>query len=116
MDLQIRVEELKKGYVLIDMSGDMDAYTSKEFKRIVENLVKRRRYKLIVDLEKVTCMDSIGAGMLLGGLKKVRERKGNIWLIYNKSKARKFLEITGLDESFSIFKTRPQAFKKLSIR
>ncbi len=33
MDLKIEVEELKKGYVLIILAGDMDAYTSIQFSK-----------------------------------------------------------------------------------
>lgn len=115
MDLRVKVEEKKRGYVLIDLTGDMDAYTSKEVKNVVEGLIKRRKYKLIVDLEKVTCIDSVGVGELLGGLKKTRERKGDLWLIYDKSPVRKFLGVTGLNENFTVFKTSAQAFKKLGI-
>jgi len=115
MDLKVKVEEKKKGYILIDLAGDMDAYTSIQFRNIVNNLIKKGKYKLIVDMEKITCIDSIGAGMLLGGLEKTRGKKGNLWLIYNNSKAKRFLEITGLDKNFRVFRNRGQAYKELKL-
>ncbi|MFH1519940.1 MAG: STAS domain-containing protein [Candidatus Omnitrophota bacterium] len=113
MDLKVRVEELQQGYILIELVGDMDAYTSKGFKKEVEALIKRRKYKLIVDVEKVSCIDSVGVGILLGALKKTREKKGDLWLIYNKSKVKRFLELTGLNKNFKVFKNRQQTYKKL---
>ena len=65
MDLTIKINNNKKGYVLIELTGDMDAYTSIQFKAVIEDLIERKEYRLIVDLEKVTWIDSIGAGMLL---------------------------------------------------
>ena len=115
MDLKVKIEELKKGYVLVILAGDMDAYSSEQFKTVVGGLIKRRKYKLIVDIEKVTCIDSVGAGRLLGALKRTREKKGDLWLIYNKSKVKRFLEITELYKNFTVFKDRRQARKELEL-
>lgn len=115
MDLKVGVEEIKKGCILIELAGDMDAYTSREFKEVVRDLIKRRKYHLIVDIEQVTCIDSVGVGELLGALKKTREKGGDLWLVYNKSKAKRFLEITGLNGNFAVFKSRPQVYGKLKV-
>ncbi len=115
MDLKVNVEELKKGYVLVILAGDMDAYSSAQFKIVVGGLINRKKYKLIVDIEKVTCLDSVGAGRLLDALKRTREKKGNLWLIYNKSKVKRFLEITELHKNFTVFKDRRQARKELKL-
>ena len=115
MDLQVKIEELKNRHVLVILAGDMDAYSSEQLKTVVGGLIKRRKYKLIVDVEKVTCLDSVGAGRLLGALKKTREMRGDLWLIYNKSKVKRFLEITGLHKNFTVFKDRRQARKELKL-
>ncbi len=115
MDLKVKIEELKKGYVLVALAGDMDAYSSARFKTVVGGLIKRRKYKLIVDIEKVTCIDSVGVGRLLSALKRTREKKGNLWLIYNKSKVKRFLEITELYKNFAVFKDRRRARKELKL-
>jgi len=113
MDLTIKVDDNKKGCVLIELIGDMDAYTSPQFKIVVEDLIKREEYQLIADLEKVTCIDSVGAGMLLAGLKMTKDHGGNLWLIYNKSKVKKFLEVTGLNKNFVVCKDKRQAYQVL---
>lgn len=113
MDLKVKIEELKKGYVLIILAGDMDAYTSIQFRNVVDDLIKRGEYKLIVDTEKITCIDSVGVGMLLGALKKTQEKKGGLWLICNESRAKRFLEVTGLDKNFTIFSDRSHAYREL---
>jgi len=70
MNLTIKVDDNKKGCVLIKLTGDMDAYTSPQFKIVVEELIKRKEYQLIADLEKVTCIDSVGAGIKETGIHK----------------------------------------------
>ncbi len=49
----------------------------------------------------------------MGALKKTREKRGDLWLVYDKSKAKKFLEITQLDKNFTVFEDRQHACKKL---
>jgi len=115
MDLTIKIDDNKKECVLIELSGDMDAYTSPQFKSVVEDLIKRKEYQLIADLEKVTYIDSVGMGMLLAGLKMTRDHGGHLWLIYNKSKVKKFLEVTGLSKKFFVFKDKCQAYQVLKI-
>ncbi len=115
MDLTITVEENTKGYVLIELAGDLDAYASKEFTHVVEDLIKRRKYNLIVDLAKVTFIDSVGARELLAGLKKTLENKGDLCLIHEKSPVRRFLAVTGLHKHFTVFKTRHEASQQLGI-
>ncbi len=113
MNLDVRVEELENGYIFIDLAGDMDAYASREFKQVVEELMTHMKYKLIVDMEKVTCLDSVGARGLLSALSKTREGNGDLWLIYDKSPVKRFLDITGLNENFTTFKTSKQAFQEV---
>lgn len=115
MDLNIKLEELKKRCILIKLAGDMDAYTSKEFKHVVKDLIKRRKYKFIVDLEKLNYIDSIGIKTLADSYKKSRRGNGYFYLIYNKSPVKKLFSISRLDKSFTIFKSRRQSYKKLGI-
>jgi len=85
------------------------------FKRVLEEQIEKRKVKLIVDLEKVTWIDTVGAGALREGLEKTLSRNGKLWLIYDKSRVRKFLAVTRLQEIFIVFKTKNQALKKLGI-
>jgi len=114
-DLKVKVKALQKGYVLIILEGDMDAYTSKKFKRVLEDQIEKRKYKLIVDLEKVTWIDTVGAGALREGHEKTLSRNGKFCLIYDKSRVKKFLAVTRLQELFTVFKTKNQALRILGI-
>ena len=115
MDLQIEHETLKRGYVLVSLAGDLDAYNSRLFRQMIENLFTRKKHKLIVDLESVTCIDSVGVGELLGSLRRIREKEGELSLVYDKSCVKKFLGITGLDANFTVFRTRREAIEELII-
>lgn len=116
INLKINVKNIKNEFVLIELAGEMDVYTSQEFKKTLIEIIKNQKYKLIVDLVKVTYIDSAGVGSLLGGLKRTRDKKGNLWLIYSRSSGVwKFFNITNLDDNFSIYKTQNEALKALGL-
>lgn len=116
INLKIDVKNIDNKVDLIELAGELDIYTSKEFKKTVNVLIKEKRAKLIVDLEKVTYIDSCGIGILLGGLKRTRDRNGDLGLIYStKSGVWKFLDITGLHNNFSTYSTKKEAFEALSL-
>lgn len=116
INLKIDVKNINNEMDLIELTGELDIYTSKEFKKTVNALIKEKRAKLIVDLEKVTYIDSCGIGILLGGLKRTRDRNGDLGLIYStKSGVWKFFDITGLYNNFSTYNTKDEAFKALNL-
>ena len=55
-----------------------------------------------VDLEKVDFLDSTGLGVLVGGLKRVRNHDGSLQLVCTQEKILKIFRITGLTKVFPI--------------
>lgn len=114
INLRINIKNIENEAVFIELAGEMDVYTTRKFKKTLNELIKKRNYKLIIDLNKVTYIDSVGVGSLLGGLKRTRDQKGDLWLVYSrKSGVWKFFNITNLDNNFSIYKTQNEARKAL---
>jgi anti-sigma B factor antagonist len=59
-------------------------------------------YHIVVDLEKVDFLDSTGLGVLVGGLKRVRNHDGSLQLVCTQEKILKIFRITGLTKVFPI--------------
>ena len=57
---------------------------------------------VVVDLSRVTFIDSTGLGVLVGALKRVRER-GALSLVCPQRQVRRVFEITGLTKVFPMF-------------
>lgn len=60
------------------------------------------RTRLIVNLTEVGFMDSSGLGVLVGALKRLTERGGELVLVCPEGSPLKVLMITGLDRVFPI--------------
>ena len=76
-------------------------------------LIDRGVYFLVINLEKVRYIDSTGLGVLIGGLKRVREHGGSVNLVCTNPQIKKIFDITGLVKIFGIFESEDAAMKAL---
>jgi anti-sigma B factor antagonist len=81
--------------------GEIDVYTSPDFRRELQALVAGDAPRVVVDFAAVDFIDSSGLGVLVGALKRMRERDGSIVLRGMTPSTKKVFDITGLTNLFS---------------
>jgi anti-sigma B factor antagonist len=97
---------------LLDIEGEIDVYTSPQLKQDLVQLAERGIKKVIINLSKVEYLDSTGLGVLIGGLKRLREAGGNLALFGPGMRIQRIFEITGLNKIFDIYGTEEEAMAK----
>jgi anti-sigma B factor antagonist len=113
--LEIKVNVRSDGDVsIVELAGEVDVYTSPKVKEVIGKLIDGGAYKLVIDLEHVRYIDSTGLGVLIGGLKRVREHGGAVNLVCSNPQIRKIFDITGLVKIFGIFDDVTAARKALA--
>ncbi|MEA1981702.1 MAG: STAS domain-containing protein [candidate division Zixibacteria bacterium] len=65
----------------VRIDGVIDTITASELERVVESLIKRHRYKIILDLAGVDYISSAGWGIFISHIKEVRANEGDIKLV-----------------------------------
>ena len=113
MDIKVNVREAKGDSSIVDLAGEIDVYTSPKLKDAISGLIDRGVYNLVINLEKVRYIDSTGLGVLIGGLKRVREHGGSVNLVCTNPQIKKIFDITGLVMIFGIFDSEDAALKAL---
>ena len=113
MDIKVQVRESDDDAYVVELSGEIDVYTSPKVKDAISELIDQGHYNLIINLEKVRYIDSTGLGVLIGGLKRVREHGGSVSLVCTNPQIKKIFDITGLVKIFGIFETENDAKKAL---
>ncbi len=103
MDIKVVTKVIENKAAQVDVSGEIDVYTSPKVKEAINALIEEGHYNLIINLEQVRYIDSTGLGILIGALKKVREHSGNIFLVCVDQQIKKVFTITGLVKIFKIF-------------
>ena len=97
---------------LLELSGQIDSYTSEEITKIIEAHVDKGNFKVIVDLNKVDYLDSSGLSALINAKIKLSKRQGDLRLVGLKGKAKEVFELAGLLDMFEIFDSHEKAFEK----
>jgi anti-sigma B factor antagonist len=92
------------GQITLD-DGDL------QFRSCVHDLIGRGRTKLVVDLAKVTYIDSAGVGMLAAKLKTVRENGGDLRLARLTSRSQRLFGMMKLILAFETFDDEPSAVR-----
>ena len=98
---------------VIVLAGEVDIYTAPRFKESMLEVLDAGVNKLVIDLSGVTFIDSTALGVLIGGLRRLRDSGGEMALVVTTSPVERVLTITGLDKVFTIRDTRAAAFAAL---
>jgi anti-sigma B factor antagonist len=101
-DLQISLTH-SGSYPIMDLVGEVDAYTSSNFREEMIKALSGDIQHLIISMNGVEYIDSSGLGALVGGLKRVSEKQGSICIVCTNPQVIKVFEITGLVKVFPIF-------------
>jgi anti-sigma B factor antagonist len=108
MDLMLN-EYAAGDATVVEVSGEIDVYTAPRLREKIISLVDGGNYRLIIDMERVEFLDSTGLGVLVGGLKRVRQHDGGIDLVCTQGRILRIFRITGLSKVFSIYDTVGEA-------
>jgi anti-sigma B factor antagonist len=108
MELDITTER-EGGSCTLTLSGEIDVYTAPQLKNELVQAVESGCVDIVVDLESVGFIDSSGLGVLVGGLRRVKERGGTLRLVCTRDPILKIFRITGLDKVFPVFATVAEA-------
>lgn len=96
----------ENGISIFQVSGEINISTSPDLRKSFEKQLSK---KVVVDLEKVTYIDSSGLATLVEMLKKTKSQGGTLGLAGMTDKVKSLFEITKLDKLFSIYPNRAQA-------
>ena len=66
---------------ILEVAGYIDTTTSAELEREIKSLIQSQRYKIIVDLTRVSYISSAGWGIFISVIREIRENGGDLKLV-----------------------------------
>jgi anti-sigma B factor antagonist len=66
---------------VLQVAGYIDTTTSAELEREIKSLIHAGRYKIIVDLSRVSYISSAGWGIFISVIREIRENTGDLRLV-----------------------------------
>jgi anti-sigma B factor antagonist len=116
MSFMVRSAAIGDTAHVVELSGEVDLYTSPEVKKELLRLIAAGARTVVIDLTETTFIDSAGLGVLSDGVKRLQPVGGRMALVCSDRSIRKVLEITRLDRVFTIAQTRADALGRLEAR
>lgn len=101
LDIAVRHE---RGAVIAAVTGDIDISTVGGLREALFKLADTGPM-LIVDLNKVTFIDSAGLGVLIGAYRQATARGGSLHAVCSRPQTRKLLWLTGVDRRIPLAAT-----------
>jgi anti-sigma B factor antagonist len=96
--------------LLFVLRGEVDLHVAPELRDALANAIDQGADYIVLDLTRVGFMDSMGLGVVLGALKRLRPRGGQLRVIVpGTSDLRRIFEITMLDHVITLDESRQEA-------
>ena len=105
---------LRDDVQIIALSGRFDVSTASPVRDWLAAAVEKESPLLVVNLKEVEFMDSTGLSTLVHGMKRARERNGNLYLSDLQQSVRLIFELTRLAQWFDIFINEDEALAAFS--
>lgn len=103
----------KADYILIAFTGDLEYGLIEEIKKDLQSLNLETKHGYIIDMQKVTNIDSTGFGMIVNFAKKVSLKEKKIAIIVVDDFIRNLFAISQVDKVFPITNSEEQARKMI---
>jgi anti-sigma B factor antagonist len=90
-----------EGHLIVALEGEIDLEQAGAVRRALLDSLKKGR-NILVDLSKVTYIDSSGIASLVEGLQVAKKQKSELALVAVSQRVRRVLELARLDKVFQI--------------
>lgn len=110
--LEYKITTDTNSFCIVTLIGKMNAVTVTDLKKELQTLNQQEVCKFIIDLEKVTFIDSSGLSLLVSTLKNAREKNGFLRLVNIQEQVKHVFSITLLDRVFEMYNSIEEAVKK----
>src|SRR5947207_13209638 len=88
---------------VLPLEGEIDLHVSSEVAESLRTMIAKKPKQVVVDLTKVTYLDSSGLAVLIEGMQNVQEYGGRFAVAGVQESVKHILEIARLDQVFQIF-------------
>lgn len=102
----------KDAITILDIQGEIDLYNAPEIKDIIQKLIEAQKYNVIINLEKVSYIDSSGIGAMISSLSNLKKYQGGLKIINVYASVKKVFELTKLTSFFEIYESEGEALAK----
>ncbi len=98
---------------IVRAEGEVDAYSSEDLRQALEEAGLETSNGVLVDLSRVTYIDSTGLGVLVGAYKQLSESGGRLAVCGGPSHVRKVFQISGIEQLVPVYQDEKAGLEAL---
>lgn len=95
--------------VIFDINGEIDLYNSSNIKDKLRDYLEKSYKKVIINLDRVTYIDSSGIGSLISSQSTLKKINGALRIINIHDSVKRVFELTKLTSFFKIYEDEESA-------
>ena len=111
-EFHVETQRVAPDMLIVEPRGQADIHTAPALREALSEAIESGGKVVVVDLSGVTFVDSMTLGVLLGAVKRLRQRGGELRIIVDDPHVRRVFEITLLDRVFDLFRDRSLALQR----
>src|SRR3712207_8345966 len=92
-EFALNEEALGEGRQVVAVRGEIDLFTAPELKKTLADAIENGAKRVVVDLSETTFLDSTALGVLIGAVKRLRSRDGQLVIVNTDTNIAKTFEI-----------------------
>lgn len=100
---------LKQAPNILPLEGEIDLHVSPEVAKSLRTMTAKKPKEVVIDLTKVTYLDSSGLAVLIEGMQNVQEYGGRFAVAGVQESVKHIFDIARLDQVFQMFSTVDEA-------
>ena len=105
--------EQKNGCLVFHFTGQLDAYSEKQFMEYVADVLKANKLPAVLDLSKIDFLDSSGLGALVQLAKQCTDSKRS-FLVVGNTRVSQTVKLVRLEEFLHLVEDLPTALNQLA--
>jgi len=99
---------------ILNCGGSLDADSVSSFKKVAYDLVDNGMTRFVIDCSTLNFIDSMGLGVLISLLRKVRQHEGDVKVASLSDEVKTIFEITRLHRLFDVYSDADTAVNRFS--
>lgn len=110
--MKVNAKEIA-GIVIVEVEGEIDAEHAPNLKRCLQKARESAEKGMVLDLKKVSFIDSTGLGVLISLMRQLKEQDRELRLLGLQDEVRSIFEITRLYKVFSLCESLETAVQEI---
>ncbi|NUN09924.1 MAG: STAS domain-containing protein [Ignavibacteriaceae bacterium] len=97
---------------IVELGGYLDAHTAPQLENVFSDLIKSKRFNVVVNFEQLNYISSAGLGVFMAFIETMRENSGDIKLAAMKPNVYNIFDLLGFPLLYEIFNSENEAIDK----